>query len=221
MKREFLKQQIPGITEEQINAILNENGNDLADLRSTISRHETTISTLTTERDGYKTQLADRDKDIKELQGKAKGNEDLTKQLGELQTKYDTDTKALQKKLDDQADDHATEAAFANVPFASNLAKRAAIAEFKAKGYKRGEDGKYAEAESFIAQLKKDDPAAFKADPKDDKNEGNNPPPAGNNPPPRFTGPMGGGAGAGNNPAAGNQNFGDFAFNFVRQRPKE
>ena len=100
MKREFLKQQIPGITEEQINAILNENGNDLADLRSTISRHETTINTLTTERDGYKTQLADRDKDIKELQGKAKGNEDLTKQLGELQTKYDTDTKALQKKLD-------------------------------------------------------------------------------------------------------------------------
>lgn len=186
MKRDFLKNTIPGITEEQMSAILNENGNDLAELRGTIAAHEATIQTLTTERDGYKDQVADRDKDIKDLQDKAKGNDELTRQLGDLQTKYDNDTKALQKKLDDQAAEHATEAAFAGVPFASSLARRAAIAAFREKGYKPGSDGKYAEAESFIAQLKRDDPAAFK--PEEEKPEEPAPEPK---PLPRFTSPMG------------------------------
>lgn len=219
MKREFLKQQIPGITDEQINAILNENGNDLADLRSTITKHENTIQTLTTERDGYKDQVTERDKDIKVLRDQVKGNEDLTKQLGDLQTKYDTDTKALQKKLDDQMHDRATEAVFAGVEFSSNLARTAAIAAFRAKGYKLGEDGKYAEAQSFLDQLKKDEPTAFKTEePKDEgkKNEGGNP--GGQPYAPRFTSPMGNGT----NPAdgAGKSNFG-LSFNFVRTPPKE
>ena len=213
MKRDFLKQQIPGITDEQITAILNEAGNDLNELRGTITKHETTIQTLTTERDGYKSQLADRDKDIKDLQAQVKGNEDLTKQLGDLQAKYDTDTKALQTKLDDQAASHATEAAFAGVNFASALAKKAAIADFRAKGYKLGADGKYAEAESYIAQLKKDDPAAFKTEvgPKKDEEQGSAP----QQQPPRFTNPLN----SPTPPANGKDALG-MAFNFVRKPPK-
>lgn len=212
MKRDFLKQQVPDITDEQITAILNENGNDLADLRNTITQRDQTIQTLTTERDGFKNQLEDRDKDIKELQEKAKGNDDLTKQLGDLQTKYDTDTKELQRKLDDQAANHATEAAFAGVNFASALAKKAAIADFKARGYKLGADGKYAEAESYIAQLKKDDPAAFKAEEEPKKDPEPAPAPQ---QPPRFTGPMNGQT----PPASGKDALG-LSFNFVRKPPK-
>ena len=210
MKRDFLKQQVPGITDEQITAILNENGNDLADLRNTITQRDQTIQTLTTERDGYKTQLDERD--IKELRGKVKDNEDLSKQLGELQTKYDTDTKDLQKKLDDQAADHATEAAFAGVNFASALAKKAAIADFKARGYKLGTDGKYAEAESYIAQLKKDDPAAFKVEEEQKKEPEPAPAPQ---QPPRFTGPI-----SNPTPPAGGKDALGLSFNFVRKPPK-
>ena len=97
MKREFLKATIPGITDEQLDSIMNEHGKDINTLRSTITTHEATIQTLTTERDGLKGQVADRDKDIKSLREAAKGNEGLTTQLNELQTKYDTDTAALQK----------------------------------------------------------------------------------------------------------------------------
>lgn len=203
MKRDFLKQQIPGITDEQINTILNENGNDLSELRRTISTNEETIKALTTERDGYKDQVASRDKDIKALQEKAKGNDELTKQLGDLQTKYDTDTKELQKKLTDQQIDHAVQAMFADVPFVSTLAKKAAIADFKAKGYKF-ENGKFVGSDGYIEQLKKDDPAAFK--PVEKPDEGGKP----ESKPPKFTSGMNQNAGGGqNNP---------FNFSFSRVR---
>lgn len=57
---------------------------------------ETTISDL-------KKQLADRDKDIAALKKSAGDNEGLTKQLTDLQAKYDTDTKALNDKISQNA----------------------------------------------------------------------------------------------------------------------
>jgi hypothetical protein len=50
-----------------------------------------------------KKQLSDRDKDIAALKKSAGSNEDLTKQLGDLQTKYKTDTEALQSKMKQNA----------------------------------------------------------------------------------------------------------------------
>lgn len=216
MKREFLKATIPDITEEQLKAILDENGRDIQAKLAIIAERDTTITTLTTERDGYKQQVIDRDKDIKKLQDDSKENESLSKQLTDLQNKYTAETQALNKKLTDMATDHATEAAFADVQFASTLARSAAIAQFKAKGYKLGEDGKYAEASAFIEQLKKDDPAAFKTEPeKEDKGQERDDPTPGM--PPRFTGPITGG----NVPPAGGKEAMTMAFNFVRKPPKQ
>ena len=50
MKREFLTKLLPDATKEVIDQIMNENGKD-------IEAQKNTISTLTTERDGLKTQL--------------------------------------------------------------------------------------------------------------------------------------------------------------------
>jgi hypothetical protein len=50
-----------------------------------------------------KKQLESRDKDIAALKKSAGSNEDLTKQLGNLQTKYKTDTEALQTKINQNA----------------------------------------------------------------------------------------------------------------------
>lgn len=48
------------------------------------------------------TQLADRDKDIDKLQKEAGKGSDLEKQLTDLQSKYQSDTEALNKQLADQ-----------------------------------------------------------------------------------------------------------------------
>ncbi len=103
MNREFVKTTIPGITDEQLNAIMTEYGKAVNAGNQAIE----TLKARDTEIAGLKGQITQRDKDIKDLQGKVKGNDDLTKQLDDLNAKYKTDTEALQKKLDDQAVDHA------------------------------------------------------------------------------------------------------------------
>lgn len=178
MKREFLK-AMNVLSDEQIAAILAEENKTLTEQRNLVAARVATINELTTERDGLKQQVADRDNDIKELQEKANGNDDLANQLKELQAKYKHDTEAMQASLDQQRTDYAVESAFANAPFASALAKKQAMADFKLKGYKLGKDGKYAEYEAYIEKLRKDDPSAFKQE-EDPQTP----------PPPRFTNPM-------------------------------
>lgn len=212
MNREFVKTTIPGITDEQLNSIMTEYGKAVNAGNQAIE----TLKARDTEIAGLKEQITQRDKDIKDLQDKAKGNDDLTKQLNDLKAKYETDTEALQKKLNDQAVDHAVESFFAEVPFASTLAKKAAIADFKSKGYEF-KDGKFVGSEGYLAQLEKDDPAAFK--PKDnDKPDDNGADNSGNQPsrPPKFT--TGTGTGNGGN---GKTNPFNFHFTAVRATPTD
>lgn len=162
MKREFIVGILNGlgITDEDsvkaaVSKIIDENGNDIQAAKAGVAAKDTEILSL-------REQIATRDKDIKDLQDKAKGNEGVSQQLADLQSKYEADTKALQKKLDDQAMDFAIEQTFAGVEFSSGLARKAAIADFRAKGYKLGEDGKFKEADAYFEQLRKDEPGAFK-----------------------------------------------------------
>ena len=89
-----------------------------------------------TEIAGLKNQLKERDADIKELRKQSGNSEELNTKLTELQTKYDTDTKALEKQMEDLRMDHAVEKFFAPIPFASELARKAAISEFRGKNFK-------------------------------------------------------------------------------------
>lgn len=116
-----------------------------------------------TEIAGLKNQLKERDADIKELRKQSGNSEELNTKLTELQTKYDTDTKALEKQMEDLRMDHAVEKFFAPIPFASELARKAAISEFRGKNFKL-EGDKFQGGEEFITELKKSDPAAFKAE---------------------------------------------------------
>lgn len=226
MKREELKAK--GFTDEQIEYIMSENGKDINAAKADAAALQEKLNQANTQVTTLQQQISDRDKDIQTLKDAAKDNEGIAQKLTDLQTKYDADTKALEKRLEDQRTETAIDKAFADVPFASNLAKRAAIADFKAKGYKLGQDGTFSEAASFIEALKKDDPAAFKAEPSKDENQnentnggqsfGNGNMWLGNqNAQPRFTQQMGGqqpGApGAGGNPM-------NLALNFVRKPPE-
>ena len=162
MKREELKAK--GLTDEQIDFVMAENGKDINTSKSQAEKAAQDLKAAQEQAKGLQDQIDARDKDIKDLQEKAKGNEGISQQLAQLQERYTKDTQDLQKRLDDQRADFAMEKAFSNIPFASSLARKAAIADFKAKGYKLNEKGEYAEAEMFIANLKKEDPAAFKPD---------------------------------------------------------
>lgn len=76
MKREMLKEL--GLTDEQIDKIMTENGND-------IEKHKAAAETSKAELDGLKTQLAERDKQLKELQANTGDNAALKEQLEALQ----------------------------------------------------------------------------------------------------------------------------------------
>ena len=184
MKREFIKGLIPEITDEQLKAIMDENGKDVETLKTSLTAKEQELATKTTEAEAFKTQLAERDNDITALKEQAGNSEALNAKITELQGKYDTDTKALSEKLAAQEIDFNAEKFFSNIEFTSEAAKKAAIADFKAKGLKY-DNGKFLGADDFLAEYKTNDPGAFKAPPEPPAD----PPPA---PPPGlpyFAGP--------------------------------
>lgn len=213
MKREELRAL--GLTDEQVDKIMSMNGDDVNAQKAIVAARDQTITTLTQERDGLKTQVADRDKDIADLKKSNGDNADLQKKLDDLQKKYDTDTANLQKSLDDQARSHAVEGLFSGIEFTSALAKRAAIREFEAAGLEF-KDGKFTGADGQIAKLREQYPDAFKPKedpkPKPKEDDGSGGQPGGNPPKPKFTNPMNGGGDGGN----GNNN--PFNFNFMSRR---
>lgn len=102
MKREFLEKY--GLAKEQIDEILNENGND-------INKAKADVETLKTQVDEYKEQLTKRDADIAELSKQTGNSTELQTKLTELQRKYDTETKALEDKVTETARTSAVELA--------------------------------------------------------------------------------------------------------------
>jgi hypothetical protein len=97
MKREFLKDM--KLTDEQINAIMAENGKDVNGLREQ-------VNSLTGEKDGLQSQLNDRDTQLKDLKGKVKDSDELTAEIDQLQKankeakeKYEADLSAQQKSF--------------------------------------------------------------------------------------------------------------------------
>lgn len=92
MKRAFL--EALGLDKETVDKIMAEHG-------SSVESQKTKVTDLTTERDDYKTQLAQRDKDLKDLKTKAEGSEELQTQFTDLQSKYDTQKGEYEQKLKD------------------------------------------------------------------------------------------------------------------------
>lgn len=76
MKRDFLKNL--ELTDEQINAIMAENGKDVNELKEQ-------VNSLTTEKSGLQAQLTDRDSQLKGLKDAVKDNDELKAQVEQLQ----------------------------------------------------------------------------------------------------------------------------------------
>ena len=145
MKREDL--QAKGLTDEQIDFVMSENGKDVEKVKTKLTAAETA-------RDDYKEQLEAANTTI---QGYKDMDIDGIKQsVKDWETKY----KALQDKLDGQAYDFALKEFVNGYQFTSDLVKEAVIAQLKAKEFKLN-DGKFLGADDFMKQLKEANPSAF------------------------------------------------------------
>ena len=123
------------------------------------------IQTITQERDtavkkseGFETQLKAANDTISAF-GDIKP-EELKQKISDWEEKYNTDTSTLKNQLAEQESTYQTEKFFSGYKFTSDLAKNAAIAAFKEKGFKM-ENGKFLGGDDFMEELKKSNPSAF------------------------------------------------------------
>lgn len=167
MKREDLKEW--GLNDEQAEKVLAAYGKAV----QAGQQAKDSLAAKDAELAGLKDQLTQRDADIEKLKSGSADAAAIQGQLDELQKKYQADTDALNQKLTQQKEEYettrATEKFFSDVEFSSELAKEAAIARFRAKGFKREGDAFQGGAE-WLEQLKKDSPESFKT--KEDQDSG-------------------------------------------------
>ena len=149
MKREDL--QAKGLTDEQIDFVMSENGKD-------INLIKTKLTTAETARDEYKEQLETANTTIQSY--KDMDIEGIKQSASDWEKKYNDDLKAMQDKLEGQAYDFALKEYVSGYQFTSDLVKEAVIAQLKAQGFKLN-DGKFLGADDFMKQLKEANPSAF------------------------------------------------------------
>ncbi len=179
MKRDFLENLDLGngakLPKATVDAIMAENGKD-------IESKNNQISTLTTERDGLKTQLGEanaaiqsyKDMDVDGIRAKA----------NEWEAKYNTDTQALKDQLDAANYGFAVKEAVGGYKFSSEAARKAFLADLTAKKLPL-QDGKLLGLDDFTKAYKETDPAAFAPEgvgkmPVATRGTGSPPEPAGN-----------------------------------------
>lgn len=158
MKREYLKALDIGggahLSDEIIEQIMSEQGKHDGELQAT-------ITTLTTERDGLKTQLSDANTEIQSY--KDMDIEGIKQSAADWETKYNTDTQALKDQLKGVQYNHAVESAVSGIKFTSASAKKAFVSDLTAKGLTL-QDGKLLGLDDFTKDYKESDPGAFAPD---------------------------------------------------------
>lgn len=188
MKREFLRKTVEGITDEQIDAILDEYGERVKESTQKAATLEEQLKAMTTERDGLKEQISQRDADLADLRAKVEGQPDLEAKLAESEARYKKETEDLNNQLKQQELDFRREAFFSGYKFSSKAAEAGIKAKFDEKAFVL-ENGKFLGGEEFMKGLMEDEDykAAFVIEePKQD-----DPPadPAPQKQPPKFSTP--------------------------------
>lgn len=138
MKTEDLKAL--GLNDDQVQKVFDMNGTDMNDLKQQ-------VTTLTTERDAARSQLGEANKKLEgydpEWRAKAeKAENDAKEQVAALQN------------------DFAAQAVISAVKFSSESAKKAFLADLKAKNLPL-QEGKLLGFDDYLANYKKNDPGAF------------------------------------------------------------
>lgn len=196
MKREFLTNL--GLTEEQTNKIMDENGRDIEKYRKDVEKYKTQYEST-------KSSLEEANKTIDSYKDKDMDIEKVQKSADEWKQKYEDDTKSLNDKLIAQERSHAMDNYFSGMKFTSESAKRGIMTQFSEQNFELKE-GKFIGADEYMKALQESDAGAFVKE--DDKQD----------PLPTFSR----GSNTQINSDKNNQSSGfGFSFNGVRAKPKE
>ena len=117
MERDFLEKQ--GLNADQIKAVMAQHGKDMTILRS---NYDTKIASLNDQIDGYKSQVTDRDKQIKSLSTAAKDNEELKAKFAEVEKANKEKDKEWSSKLASQRKEFAISSALSKAGALENKA---------------------------------------------------------------------------------------------------
>ena len=140
MKREEIKAIIPGITDDQLQQIMDLNGAD-------IESQKQQITTLTAERDAARNQLG-------QANARLEGYDpDWRAKAADAQRQADAKIAALESG-------YAAERAVSGLKFSSESARRAFLADLAAKKLPL-QDGKLLGFDEFAKQYRETDPGAF------------------------------------------------------------
>ena len=149
MKTEDLQKQ--GLTEDQINYIMAENGKDIKKLQKQVDDH-------TADRDNWKTKAETAEETIKKFDGidpeRVKG------ELEEGKKRAEDVEKEYAAKLEERDFNDVLKTELEGMKFSSSAAKKAVEADIRAAGLKL-KDGKILGLNDLIAQLKESDADAF------------------------------------------------------------
>ena len=157
MSREELKEL--GLTDEQIDKVMANYGKSVKEIKEKADKAESAEAQI----EDYKQQIKDRDKQLTDLEGKAKGNEDLEAEIKKLKADNETATTELQAKLDKQIYDFALEKALTKANVRNPKAIKALLNTETIKL-----DGEtLLGLDDQLEAVKKSDPYLFEAEPKD------------------------------------------------------
>jgi len=151
MKREFITSLLPDISKEVLDQIMAEHGKG-------VEAQKNTITQLTTERDGLKTQLDTATSEIKSY--KDLDIDGIKSKASEWETKYTTDTQTLKDQLDATNYGFAVKEAVSGYKFTSESAKKAFIGDLTAKKLPL-QEGKLLGLDDFHKTYAESDPGAF------------------------------------------------------------
>lgn len=161
MKREFLKGL--GLADEIIEQIMMEHGKVLQAEQNKASEKEGKISTLEAERDGLKEQLTAANGQIEKFKGAEMDIETIRKEAGEWKEKAEAAEREATAKMEAQAYEFAVKEYLGGHKFASEMAKKAALADLLEQKFPM-KDGAILGADDYMEKLKESDPGAFQSD---------------------------------------------------------
>ena len=171
MKRDFLKNL--GLTDEQVNSIMAENGKDIEKHKADLDKAKQESEKINTELQGVKTQLDDANKQIQDF--KDMDIEGIKKSADDWKAKYDADTEALKKQMSMKEYDYSLDKYLSGHEFVSDFTKKAFIEEYKNKELKL-ENGKFLGGDDFIKEFKEANAGVFKEVKTESTPNGSNPP---------------------------------------------
>ncbi|MDK6868401.1 scaffolding protein [Lactobacillus paragasseri] len=117
MERDFLEKQ--GLNAEQVKAVMAQAGKETNALRDDYDRK---LASLNDQVDGYKSQISDRDKQIKTLGSQAKDNEELKAKVAEFEKANKEKEKEWSSKLASQKKEFAISTALSKAGALENKA---------------------------------------------------------------------------------------------------